>query len=86
MYVRPFVPYTFNLYNAVYQLYLNKLKKKKNCVSQSWDKQQTRENTCIMWNTRLHKQLLNSLEKDKTHWNAPRIWRKLPAKQSINGW
>ena len=28
MYVRPFVPYTFNLYNAVYQLYLNKLKKK----------------------------------------------------------
>lgn len=37
MYVRPFVPYTFNLYNAVYQLYLNKLKKKKNkkklCIS-----------------------------------------------------
>ena len=38
MYVRPFVPYTFNLYNAVYQLYLNKLKKKnknkkKLCIS-----------------------------------------------------
>ena len=34
MYVRPFVPYTFNLYNAVYQLYLNKLKKKKKlCIS-----------------------------------------------------
>ena len=32
MYVRPFVPYTFNLYNAVYQLYLNKLKKKKKTV------------------------------------------------------
>ena len=44
IYVCPVITlYTFNLYSAICQLYLNKLKKKN--VLQNWEKQQTGEDT-----------------------------------------